>query len=36
MIWAADLRPPRSEYLLKLAQPPMSRPTTPRPPIAKK
>ena len=28
--------PPSSEYLLKLDQPPISRPTTDRPPIAKK
>ena len=35
-IWAAARRPPRSEYLLKLDQPPISRPTTVRPETAKK
>jgi hypothetical protein len=34
--WAAARRPPMSEYLLKLDQPPIIRPTTDRPPTAKK
>ena len=36
MIWAADRRPPSSEYLLKLDQPAISSPTTVSPPTAKK
>ena len=36
MTCAADRRPPSSEYLLKLDQPAISRPTTDRPPTAKK
>jgi hypothetical protein len=36
MICAAERRPPSSEYLLKLDQPPISNPTTVMPPIAKK
>ena len=36
MIWAAERRPPSSEYLLKLDQPAISRPTTVIPPMAKK
>ena len=31
MIWAAARRAPSSEYLLKLDQPAIIRPTTPRP-----
>ena len=36
MIWAAERRPPSSEYLLKLDQPAIISPTTVSPPTAKK